>query len=319
MRFFFWLGVLAALIAGPTFGQTAPGHSAAADDDEPTQVDDVIVSGQSTRRAADAFVESVGQAPQGRNLAVWRNPICVTVNGMRPDAALAMADRVLDWANWADVPIGSPRCKPNVIILAAEDGPRAARDLVSARRLDFQTKTSGSTAGTPALDRFQNAPAPIRWWHVSLPMNIDTGLPTVRLHGQPPWSPVSREIRSPADVGPMGSVVSGSRLINNTRDEMLGVIIIVESSALETASFSEIADFVSLVALAQINPDAELMSPSILTLFQHDREPGEKTWTEWDQAFIRSLYTQFQSRSDPASNRGILAAGLVRDLERTSD
>lgn len=316
MRSAFRLVIAAMLALGFAEGsaaQTAPVASSSAEDD-PTTVEDVVVLGLRARPAASDYVASVGAPAPGRKLAAWKDSICVGVGGMQPEPASVIADRVSDWGFSLGLRIAEPGCRPNIVIIAASDGDATAKTLVARQPQNFRTGVSGTTAGTAALRDFQTSGRKVRWWHVSLPVNADTLAPVVRLRGQPPFS--GGVITRPADLGSFGMTTSASRLSDNTRDLLAHVIVVVEASALQEVNFSELSDYISMVALAQIDPDASPAAPSILTLFDEDEtRPRESTLTEWDRAYLEALYATSQGAASLGANELAVAQGLLRRVQ----
>lgn len=290
----------------PAFAQTPPPPP-----QEPTQLEDLTIAATPLQRTVRAFVESVAAPAPGRKAAAWRDPICVGVSGIRADAAQAMADRVLDWGASLGLRTGNPGCAPNIFVVMTDDGNATARALVRARAREFRTGASGMDAGEAALADFQNAGARIRWWHVSLPVNSDTGMPIIRLPGQFPFS-AGRPIRSPADLGAYGNQVEPSRINERSRDDLMQVIIIVEMAAFDEANFNQVSDYVSMAALAQIDPETTPPTPSILHLFD-DTRAQEPTLTRWDRAYLQSLYAV--STVVAGGTAGRVADGMASRLE----
>lgn len=290
--------------------QDAPAPASRTEED-PTSLEDVVVSGQRAEQAANDFVNSVGASAPGRKLAAWKDMICVGVAGMQPEAASVIADRVSDWGYSLALRVGEPGCTPNIVILAASDGDAMAQDLVARRPRNFRTGVSGTTAGTAALREFQTSGRMVRWWHVSVPVNADNLTPVVRLHGQQPYE--ARPILRPADLDSFGMSTLGSRLSDNTRDLLSYVVVIVESSALEVVNFSELSEYISMVSLSQINADTLPSVPSILNLFDNNQNRERSpSLTDWDRAYLRALYGTSQGSAIQGVNNKAIAAGMAR-------
>ena len=310
--------ILATLLAGSSAAPQQPPAPAAssaqaAQEPEATELDEVVVEGQRVREAAEAYVRSVAAPVRGRKVARWRNSVCVGVGGLQPEAARFMVDRVSDWAHSIGLTIEPPGCKPQIFIVATADGDATARALVLSRPREFRTGVADADQGSTALEAFQTSDRLIRWWHVSLPVNDDTGMPIRRLPGSPPFIAPAQMTR-PSDFGPFGMVVQSSRLTDQSRDDMMQAIIVLDTAALDQASFAQITDYIAMVALAQINPDAEPGHPSILGLFNAD-EAQEETLTDWDRAYLRGLYRAQQRSAGGDSNLSSIAAALAQELQ----
>jgi len=287
----------------------APPAASGGEQDRVDVVEDVVVQGvRDLDQRVAGYVGAVVEPVRGRTTARWRSSFCVGVSGMEPVAARAIANQVSDWAHWLGLDIGAPGCEPNVLIVAAEDGDATASALVQARGGLFSTGVSGGSRGTAALRDFQASGRPVRWWHVSLPVDPDTGQSIRRLPGQTPFNPHRDFLTSPSQFGPHGQIVSSSRLLRGERDDLTGVVIIVEGRALDTASFGQLSDYLAMIALAPI--DADFVGggfDTILNLFSAEGSVPD-TLSSWDRAFLEGLYAR------PAGDSEGGVAGAMRRL-----
>ncbi len=305
---------VAAVVFGA--GQAAtPASSAPMEPQDPpaTALEDVVVEASPAAEAATAFVRAVAAPARDRELALWRDPVCVGAGGMQAEAARFMVDRISEWAHSLGLRIGAPGCRPNIFIMAAEDGDAAAQELVASRPREFRTGVAGADRGGAALRDFQSSGRPVRWWHVSLPVDENTGNPIRRLPGQPPVEWTGRELTKPWDFGANSMMTSPSRLTSRARDDLQQVIIVIDTEALDRASFVQLTDHVAMAALAQIDPDADPAHPSILHLYRPDRS-AEDTLTRWDLAFLKALYGAEQTRSGTGANLSAVADAMAREL-----
>jgi len=70
------------------------------------------------------------------------------------------------------------------------------------------------------------------------------------------------------------------------------VLVIVDKTRLQGATIGQLADYVSMVSFAEIRPDARLDdAPTILKLFDGASKAAPAGLSAWDQAFLKSLYT----------------------------
>jgi hypothetical protein len=282
------------------------------------QLEDVLVEGRRDPVATLEFVRSIASPVDDRSLAVWRDPVCVGVADMQGEAARFMVDRISDWAASLGLRVGAPGCRPNILVIASGDGDATARDLVAARRRDFRTGVTGAHLGAAALRVFQSSGRPVRWWHVSLPVRDDNGSAIRRLPGQAPVDLTGRDMRRPMDLGVNSQSVLPTRLDRPGRDDLQQVIIVMDSEALEHASFAQVTDYIAMVALAQINAEADTRGAnSILNLFDPSTPPPE-TLTEWDKAFLGGLYGTEQNRANPNANISAVADAMSRQLSEAA-
>lgn len=261
-------------------GQTPPAPQ------EPAQLEDVVVEGRRLGAAIQNFVGEVA-APSGvRGPARWNGLVCVGVVNLRAEVAQYIVDRTSDVARELGLAAGEPGCKPNVLIVAATDGRAVADGLVEVRRRAFRPGGSGMTRSLRALEEFRESDAPVRWWHVSAPVDSQTGQLATRL---------------PGHDAPQTSISRASRIRTDIRDDLLKAIIVVDVDKVSDISLAQLADFCALVSLAQVDPKADVATfDTILNVFTDASTPG---LTSWDMDYLRALYS-VQQNSVGANARG---------------
>lgn len=87
--------------------------------------------------------------------------------------------------------------------------------------------------------------------------------------------------------------VKDSRLVFNDVMIFSSVIVIVDGKEVAGLQFGQLADYIAMTAMTELDPDASLgTAPTILRLFA-DRAAGATPpsgLTPWDAAFLRALY-----------------------------
>jgi hypothetical protein len=272
---------------------------------EPTaELGTVEVTGQGPiQDRATAFIEQVAVAPRGRALARWDRAICVGAANMGARYAQAMIDRVSAVALELGLEIGEPGCSPNIMIAASAEPDFLAAALVADDPNGFRPALSQTDLGSRALERFKTTDAPVRWWHVSLPVSVDTGEIAIRLHGE--------------DV-PVVAVRDASRLRANVRDDLARVIIILDTPRIGRVSYRALSDYVAFVSLAQIEPSADTSTwPSILNLFNAAEPPTGLT--EWDRNYLQSLYAARRDHARASQQAREIVDGIVDARTREAE
>lgn len=284
-------------------GQASPSQTSQPQPPE-AQADlgEIDVVGRSLDSRVKSFIEQVAAPPEGVGLARWHTDVCIGVANLTQPYAQFILDRVSELALGLGLDTGEPGCKANVMIIFANDASDIARRIVSEDPEGFRPARQHTDLGQDALDRFQNSEAPVRWWHVSLPVSVDTGDLAIALD---------------SDDGPPAITVRGSgRLRSGVRNDLARVIIIVDMTRLGDTKFSALADYVALVSMAQISPDAEISSKSsILSLF--DPKASQESITDWDMNYLLSLYGAPGDRPNPAYQAREIGRAMVR-RERSS-
>ena len=246
-----------------------------------------------------SFVTDVSQPANNRGLARWNRPICVGAVNLRSEVGQYVIDRISDVARELEVEAGEPGCRPNVLIVAAVDGASLASALVEDRPRNFDLRHNGTDAGTRAFRNFRTGDQPVRWWQISMPIDAETGQRAVRLPGD--------------EQPPRIYVFAASRLRTQIRDDMVRSIIIVDVDRLGGASLVQLADYLTLVALAQVDAEADTAPyPTILNLFA-DPASAPAGLTDWDRSYLTALYEHDQLRINRNSQVRAVAEAVARD------
>lgn len=290
--------------AGVATAQT-PGATDRAQDVPETPVADILVEGQRLEERIERFVSEAAAPSRGRGLARWRNRICVGVVNVRADAAQFIADRVSQVALGLGLTPGYPGCRADVIIVFTNDGPGMAALLAEEHRRAFMVGTGGLDRGRVAFNAFVRSDRAVRWWHTSMPVNAETG---------------QRAIRLPGDVNAQGqptapsiAVFAASRLTSQLRDDLRKAFVIVDIDRIGDVTLEQLADFLAFVSLSQVDLEGDFSGyDSILTLF--DAPNGPAGLTDWDQAYLTSLYRALDHPQFRRAPAGTTAAGSIREI-----
>lgn len=269
------MSLIAVLAALAMIQDPGTGSSASAQEPPAVALEEVVVEGRRLEALTREFVDEVSAPTPRRGLARWRGGVCVGVSGIRQDIAQALADHVSRVAMEYGLRPGDPGCTANILIVFAEDGQSLGDAMVERRRRVFHLGVGGLDRGSGALDDFRFSDRPVRWWHVSVPTNANTGEVAIRLPGGDPPR------------------VMGEGLVNKgrwVRDDLNKAIIVVDGGLVSGVGLPQLADYLSMVALAQVDPEGDTSRFStILNLF--DDPEGSPGLTGWDRAYLDALYT----------------------------
>lgn len=301
---------LALMATVPTSDQQAPAASSpapAAASQPAAQVDpnaavdlgDVTVSGRRLEDATRDFVREVAAPARGRGLARWRDGVCVGVANLQNDAAQYIADRVSTVAEDLGLKPGQPGCEPSVLIIAVTDANAFTAQFVAMRPRLFIVGGGGMDLGRSALEKFKTNDQPVRWWTVSVPVDADTGVIATRM---------------PGEEAPTVSTFA-SRLSTQIVDDTKRVFVIVDVSKINGVSLEQLGDYLSMVVLAQVDPNADTSGyATVLNVF-HD--PDQTTGlTDWDRAYLEGLYDTQRTRLNQGSHRTEIASSILRAHDR---
>jgi hypothetical protein len=247
--------------------------------------DDIVVTASRLNEMIREFVGevSVEQQAEGQ-IARWDRRVCPQIAGLRQRQAQFVADRLSQRAHQIGLRPGDAQCRPNVLIFVTPEADRFTRELTTQFPTVFNPAVPNMhQQSDESLARFVSSDAPVRWWHVSQ---------TVSMEGQIVRNTEPRMDRSGGLRG-LSIVRTGitSRIQRPTHQEFNRVVIVVDATAASGYRFDALADYVAMVTLAQLNPDAETSeTDTILNLFKRNQDDRAETMTTWDVAYLEGLY-----------------------------
>lgn len=276
-----------------------PPLPATPDPEAATRLADVIVSRRDLTEQTEAFVAQLAAPPGRRGLARWGGYVCVGTVNIRPEIARPIVDRISELALDLNLRIGEPGCQPNVVVIFTDDAPGLATAMVEREPQAFHLGVGGLDRGRAALEVFKTSDAPVRWWHVSLPVIGGTG---------------QRAVRLPGDDGPI--YVPGEGRVNRGRpisDNLQKAIIVADIDQLDGVTLPQLADYLGLVAMAQIDPEAATEAfDTVMNLFVDPQ--GTPGLSDWDAIYLEALYSGTRERVNPDGQ----AAAIARRVRRAA-
>jgi hypothetical protein len=306
---------VAALMAAPGFAQDSSPQSAASAADASQPVDEVIVRGRrlgeienDLRIYIDKFLDQVAKPVNGRGYARWHRSVCIGVHNLENAAAQYVVDRISRLALELGLEAGEPGCTPQVNIVFATNAKETASFMVDRQPRIFRPMAgfAGTDLGRAALDEFVKSDRPVRWWDVSVPVSAHDGGLAIEV-------PAGRTCAE-AFCPPKVTVEGPSRIHNGTIDELWDVIIIVDATQLTGTTWQQLADYLAVVSLAQINPNTDPSEfDSILNLFSNPA--AYSGLTDWDRSYLHAMYTFDQERVATAQHNEIVGRIADKELE----
>ena len=276
-----------------------------------TADEEVIVRGQRLseiefdfRRYITDFVNEVAAPARTRGYARWQRSVCIGVHNLELTSAQYIVDRISSLALDVGLEAGEPGCSPQVNILFVVNAKETATLMVESEPRWFRPAlgNAGMDLGLEGLDKFTQSDKPVRWWHIAMPVDARTGAPAMRFPGQPP---------------PTILKTGASRLYDGIRDDLLQVLILVDATKLSGTTWQQIADYLAIVSLAQINPSTDPAAfDSILNLF--DNPAAYSGLTDWDQSYLQALYSYNQER-DARMQRNLIVSNIARREQAESE
>lgn len=291
-----FLLAVAAILAGTHAG------SAVAQSSAPAEVT-VTASRAALAPRVLKFVNQIAVRQNDEGLPRWQDPVCPLITGLpRQEGEFTLA-RISQIASAANVPLAGERCRPNLFIFVTIQPMQLLQAMADKKRI----VTFGDATPT-VVDEFIKTPRPVRVWYNT---SIRTPEGTSPNQGLP---------NAAQFLG--GSALGGPPVYNDndrTSHILLSkiwafsyVFVIIDQARLQAVSRGQFADYIALVGLADIKPDAHLGDArTILKLFDGTPQAAPDGLTDWDRAFLKSLYATEQISK---TQRSHIANSSVRDV-----
>jgi hypothetical protein len=282
-------GLFCILLAG-----TAQAQPAAA----PTE--NVTVTGARSRQVPERFVESFATPTRMTGkLARWEDGVCPITAGLPAKFAAFMTARVKDVAAQVGAPVNvSASCKPNIEIVFTTV-PQKLLDNIRKQQSEYL----GYVDNTAQLDALATVTHPIQAWYATQ---------TKDLRGQAEFDSakgggIDLVIPDPFTANAFihlsmphahARAVTGSRLGDGTRSSFFNVIIVADPNALLKHEMGPLADYIALLALAQISSlDTCQQLASIVNLLAPNCDRKPSGLTDSDLGYLRGIYKMGADRT----------------------
>jgi hypothetical protein len=269
-----------------------PLHAIAAEQ----QLDGITIEAQRNERAqlrlqVDQYVTSAVVHHVGESLMRWDTPVCPLVGGLPREQGEFILQRVSQAARSAGVPLAPEQCTANLFILASSQADRLLEELPKKRPGLFDT-----TNGLGGLQHFLRTDRPVRVWY-NWQNQGDASAAIYIVATFLGNSPTVGGAFGPGALSGAGTGIGGYRMPNSrlsltVTKSINTAIIIVDTTRMKGINVGQLADYVTMVGLAEINLDRTIISaPSVLRLFSEPSEAPVDGMSRWDQALLKSLYS----------------------------
>ena len=283
-------GMVTAFVAGPGGAQSGQGAP-----EQPT----IVVEGHDRNQQIEELVDSLPPAPANGHIVRFEHDACPAILGVPPAQRILIVARMRAVGTAAGVPMGSATCRPNIVILITSDKRQLIEQL--ARRFPYYL---GELSGRRIRALAESA-GPSALWHLNGTVDADGRVLAA----------------SGGNVPVMRTARQGSRIVDQTHPEYIGSVLVLQASALEGLTTTQLADYAAMRTLSGADP-ARLPDRSVSTILTLiDAPMGSEvpiTLTNWDLAFLQSLYASDVDIHAPGQ-RGEIQAGMRRSLERPED
>lgn len=233
----------------------------------------VTVTADKAREATQKFVESLAAPSRitGKT-ARWETPICPYIVGVQPKAVAYMTQRLKEIATEAGAPFNDRKgCQPNLQVIF-NPAPDALMQDVKAK----MPWVLGYYDSSQERDRLAVFDRPVKAWYRTATRDV---------HGI--LHPDKADVTSKRRETPILS----SKLNDGLQPEMYSILIIANPDMLTGHAPEAVADYVAMLALAQVQESEECRNlPSIANLLAKDCADAPEGVTINDLGYLRGVY-----------------------------
>lgn len=241
------------------------------------------------RQRAKDFVKSTGVANGQKQVARWVVPVCIKVIGVSGEQSAKVTSLMLGIAREANIAVAKENCDPNITVSFAPDAGQVVRQINTRRPHQLRELSRAEK------EQLLNGQAPVRWWYATQMLdregmsgnNISPGWVSA---GKSEGGAATTDAITVGGVGEMTSTQqynSGSNVRTPTVRSLYGATVVIDAPKAGSTSIDAVAAYAAMVAFAEMNAN-EPPPDSILGLFKPDSV--ETSLTDWDLAFLKSLY-----------------------------
>jgi hypothetical protein len=233
-------------------------------------LDTVTVEGQRERkeveREVNEFVLAVAVRSLHDSLSRWNTPVCPLVAGLPKEQGEFVLARLSQIAREAKAPLAGEHCKANFYIVVTPQPEVLLKKWQARDRRMFDTRN-----GMGHVRRFLDDPRAVRvWYNVGFASTDGKPITSDSLAGALVGTAFGMNLQL-ASI-PTNTVSMATRLSYSAVRSLSSVIVVVDANHVQELSFGQLADYVGMVGLAEVNQDAEVGPvPTILRLSSEPR------------------------------------------------
>jgi len=267
---------------------------------------EVTASREKMRREIQTFVHKVTRL-EGEFVGRWGELVCPMAVGVSDAQVKFIQHRIVEVQNTVrrKKPNSDEKCQPNLFVIITDEVEQVLADWKERDPGMFRWKSREGVSRSGGT-------GPVRTWHNAILTGAD--------------GEAINQVSALNQVATLDQVSTGSRLNLGAPscplhgrieagcwEHINAVVVLVDARATGKVTVAQLADFISVVSLSQIDLSADLGGiDSILRLFaQPPPEVSPAGLTEWDYAFLKGLYRVSYS---PVNQQRDIAARMVREL-----
>ena len=273
----------------------------------------IVVTGKSLR-TEEQTRETIRRATRtvDGKLARFIEPVCPRVTGFETQYERTVAERIKQVAEAIGARAGGEGCVANFYVVIVDDG----REFVA--ELERQHPEALEGLSRREWDRLSGDEGIARSWNATAMTNSAgavAGRPSPSAGGGSVKTGFAGSSVICGDVNVMRAYES-SNINPSVQQAIMSAWVVIETGATFGKSLTQIADYAAMRGLAMVRP-AELASSedTILALFEPGSPAEPARLTEFDQAYLKSLY-RVQGRRWARQQVRQMADAITREAEQ---
>ncbi len=275
---------------------------------EPQDSSAIVVQGSRDRdKQIGDFIKDLTPAPVRGQLSRFETSVCPVATGLPARQNSLVTDRMRQVAQAADIPVGKPGCRPNVILIVTNDKSALLKHMAQHRPDYFPESWSGWHIRDVARD-----PAPVAAWQLEGQMWVDG-----RSSSQGSAASSSQSSGDFLSSSPKLTEMA-SRLRPLGRHAFFASVVVVQASALAGLTTTQLADYAAMRALVRTDPKSLRRSALDTILSVIDAPMGSAiplTLTAWDLSFLKAFYAS-SKESYAEYQRAEMRRAMRRELDQ---
>lgn len=282
--------------------------SAAADPPRPSpETPPIVVQGvQDREKAIRTFIRDLTPAPVHGQLSRFEAPVCPAVAGLPGNEADYIAGRMRRIAGAAGIRVAKEHCDANVVLIVTSDKPAFLKRLDQQRHEYFP-----SDWGSSEIHELERDPAPVAAWQLEGAYWAD---------GRPISSDIIAASTGGGDflAAAQKTIEPASRLKPSARHDFLTSVVVVQRSALDGLTTTQLADYAAMRAFVRTDPKRVPSGGMDTILSVIDAPMGSAvplTMTAWDLSFLKAFYAN-GNNSYAEYQRSEMQRLMKRSLDR---
>jgi hypothetical protein len=238
------------------------------------------------------YVSAIAMPNRGEALLRWQSPVCPAVMGLSAAEGEFLLERLSKFAMDAGAPVAPKDCGPNLLVIVSPE-PNVLLKKWWARN----PRLFKDDKGIGGVKRFLDSTQPIRAYYNA---NLDCEGGAYKVRGGGTYVPSHC------------TSALGSKLSWEVIRVIVSVIVIVDLKQISDLTMGQLTDYVTLISLAQIREDPNPgAAPTILHLFTDKGTTRPEGLSDWDQSFLKALYT---SNTESVMQLAVIKDRLYGDL-----